>query len=193
MSESWARQALIVDHSPDWATRGAALSARLREALRPQALRVEHIGSTSVPGMAAKDVIDLQVSVRDLDEATDAFDAPLAALGFARWPNEQDHVPAGREDDPSRWTKRTWWRREHPDGSANVHVRCEGSPGERLALVFRDWFRAHPEAVAAYGHLKRALAAWAPDLNAYADAKDPVVDLLVALAEGWAERTGWRP
>ena len=61
----------------------------------------------------------------------------------------------------------------------NLHVRLAGSPNERLALLFRDWFRAHPEAV--------------PDVATYSDVKDPVVDLVITVAEAWATGTGWRP
>jgi GrpB-like predicted nucleotidyltransferase (UPF0157 family) len=75
----------------------------------------------------------------------------------------------------------------------NLHVRLAGSPNERLALLFRDWFRAHPEAVPAYAEFKRSLAATAPDIATYSDVKDPVVDLVVTVAETWAAATGWWP
>ena len=129
-------------------------------------LRVEHIGSTAIPGMAAKNVIDLQASVDDLDRAAAVLDAPLAAMGFERQPYEHDHVPAGTVDDPERWVKRLWARRDHPDGDVNLHARVAGSPNERLALLFRDWFRAHSEAVPAYAAFKRTLAAEVGDIGA---------------------------
>jgi GrpB-like predicted nucleotidyltransferase (UPF0157 family) len=154
---------------------------------------VEHIGSTAIPGMAAKDVIDLQVSVADLDRAAESFDAPLARLGFTRRPYERDHVPPDRDDSPVSWAKRLWARRGHPDGDVNLHVRLQGSPGERLALLFRDWFRAHPELAPAYGRFKRTLSEAVPDLDSYTDVKQPVVELLVELGESWAAWTGWRP
>lgn len=75
----------------------------------------------------------------------------------------------------------------------NLHVRVAGSPNERLALLFRDWFRAHPEAVPAYAAFKRTLAGAVADTGTYADVKDPVVDLVVTVAEPWAAATGWRP
>jgi GrpB-like predicted nucleotidyltransferase (UPF0157 family) len=188
-----AARAVVVSSDPAWAERAAALIAALRQALGPLALRLEHIGSTAVPGLAAKDVLDLQVSVADLDAAAAAFDAPLLAQGFRRLPFERDHVPAGRDDDPGRWAKRFWTRREHPDGDANLHVRVAGSPNERLALLFRDWLRAHPAAVPAYGAFKAMLADAVTDLATYADVKDPVVDIIIAAAEPWAAATGWRP
>jgi GrpB-like predicted nucleotidyltransferase (UPF0157 family) len=155
------------------------------------AVRLDHIGSTAVPGMAAKDVLDLQMSVHDLAGVGSALDAPLAALGFDRSPHEQDHVPAGRTDDPGDWAKRLWLRRGHREGPANLHVRRAGAPNERLSLLFRDWFRSHPDAVPAYGTFKVALARMAPDLDSYVEIKDPVVDLVVATAEQWAAAVGW--
>jgi GrpB-like predicted nucleotidyltransferase (UPF0157 family) len=186
-------EAFIVVHDPGWLERGAGLAAQVLEVLGPLAVRVEHIGSTSVPGMAAKPVFDLQVSVVDLAAAA-VFDAPLAAWGFVRLPYERDHVPAGSGDDPGRWVKRFWVRRGPGVVPVNLHCRVVGSPNERLALLFRDWFRAHPGAVAAYGAFKVALAAAVDeDLDLYTDVKDPVVDLVVAVAEQWAAVTGWVP
>jgi dephospho-CoA kinase len=113
--------------------------------------------------------------VRSLAEATEAFDAPLAALGLTRAPCEADDVPAGRIDPPTRWAKRLWSRRTGAE-RIDLHVRVAGSPNERLALLFRDWFRAHP--------------AVAPIRT---DARDPLLDLLIVTAEAWADRTGWQP
>jgi GrpB-like predicted nucleotidyltransferase (UPF0157 family) len=185
--------ALIVPYDPAWAARGVALAGEIRAALGPRALRVEHIGSTSVPGMAAKPLYDLQVSVADLDEAAEAFDAPLAALGLHRRPWESDHVPAGWDDPPSRWAKRLWSRSAEPE-PVNLHCRLAGSPNERLALLFRDWFRSHATAVPAYAHFKESLAAAVDDdVERYTDVKDPVVDLVIAVAGEWAAATGWAP
>jgi GrpB-like predicted nucleotidyltransferase (UPF0157 family) len=182
---------LIVPYDPAWQERGLELAAEIRSALGPLALRVEHIGSTSIPGMAAKPLYDLQISVDDLAAAAEAFDAPLAALGLERRPWERDHVPAGHDDPPSLWAKRLWGRSAGPD-RINLHCRRAGSPNERLALLFRDWFRAHAMAIPAYARFKESLAAAVhDDVEAYTDVKDPVVDLVIATAEEWAAETGW--
>jgi dephospho-CoA kinase len=181
-----------VTYRADWPDRAAALAASLRGRLGPRAERVDHIGSTSIPGMAAKDILDMQVSVAGLEEAAAAFDEPLAGLGFEPSPYRFDHIPAERDDDPRRWSKRLWLRRGRL-GAVNLHVRRRGSPNERLALLFRDWFRAHPGAVAGYAAFKVALAAAVPDVEIYSDIKDPVVDVVIAAAEEWAAGTGWRP
>lgn len=183
---------VVASYRTDWPGRAAALAASLRDRLGPLAERVEHIGSTSIPGMAAKDVLDMQVSVPGLDEAAAAFGQPLGELGFERLPYNHDHVPAGRGDDPERWAKRYWRRRGHGD-DVNLHVRRTGSPNERVALLFRDWFRAHPGAVAGYASFKTQLSAAVPGLDDYTDIKDPVVDVVIVAAEEWAAATGWRP
>jgi GrpB-like predicted nucleotidyltransferase (UPF0157 family) len=139
--------------------------------------------------MPAKDVLDLQVSVADLSRA-ERFDPALGELGFQRSPYEHDHVPAGFNDGPDRWVKRLWVRRS-TEGDVNLHVRLVGSSNERFAILFRDWFRSHPEAVPAYGSFKRALAAISPDVGVYTDVKDTVVDLVIVMAERWASETGW--
>ena len=183
----------VVPYDDRWPGRAAAELAALRSALGPLVCHADHIGSTAVPGMAAKDVLDLQVSVRDLDAATAAFDAPLTRLGYTRLPYERDHVPAGDGSDPALWAKRYWRRRDHPEGDVNLHVRVVGSPNERLALLFRDWLRAHPLAIAPYARFKSELAQAVVGLKVYTEIKDPVVDLVVAAAAGWARDTGWQP
>ncbi|MFD1939859.1 GrpB family protein [Nonomuraea mangrovi] len=184
---------VVVEHDSAWQAQGAALASDMRAALGPPALHVEHIGSTAIPGMAAKRVFDLQVSVLDLGEAEQAFDRPLADLGFLRSLHRHDHVPAGRDDDAELWAKRLWSRRGGPDVDVHLHVRLLGSPNERLALLFRDWFRAHPEAVPAYARFKSVLAGTVSDTGVYSDVKDPVVDLVITIAEPWAAATGWTP
>jgi len=184
---------VVVDYRAEWPARASALAKDLSVRLGPLAARIEHIGSTSVPAMAAKDIIDLQVSTPDLEAAAVAFDDPLRALGFASWPYAYDHIPAGRSDSQELWAKRFWSRDSHPGGAVNLHVRVVGSANERLALLFRDWFRAHPAAVAAYAEFKRRLATLTPDTFSYADAKDPVVDVIIVAAESWAASVGWQP
>lgn len=187
------RTVVVAPYDPRWPDRAAAELAAIRAALGPLVVYGDHIGSTSIPQMPAKDVLDMQVSVRDLAEATAAFDAPLARRGYQRQPYGHDHVPAGDNSDPELWVKQLWSRRDHPGGDVNLHMRLVGSPNERLALLFRDWMRVHPDAVAAYGRFKLELAGAVVDLDTYTDIKDPVVDVVVAAADRWVSAVGWRP
>ncbi len=183
---------LVVISAPDpiWAERAAVVISALRAAFGPRALRIDHIGSTAIPGMDAKDVLDIQVSVTDLVDAEEHFNHPLRELGFVGFPIGRDHVPAGRSDDPALWAKQFWARRGTGE-DVNLHVRVSGSPNERLALLFRDWMCAHPQAVIAYSAIKRSLAVAIPDLDTYTEVKDPIVDLVIVTAEEWATETGW--
>jgi GrpB-like predicted nucleotidyltransferase (UPF0157 family) len=188
---------VISPYDPHWPKRADALIADLRTALGPAALRIDHIGSTAIPDMEAKDVLDLQVVVADLDALVLQFDDALRPMSFERVAPRlghlynEDNVPAGCDDDQALWRKRLWCRRNDAGGDVNLHARLLGSPNERLALLFRDWMRAHPEAIAPYCAIKRRLAAQAPDSDRYSDLKDPVVDLVIAVAEPWASATGW--
>jgi GrpB-like predicted nucleotidyltransferase (UPF0157 family) len=183
---------VVVAYCRDWPEQADELISTLGQRLTGLADRIEHIGSTSIPGMAAKRVLDIQVSVSRLSLADSAFDDPLRSLGFRRSVHEQDHVPAGRTDDSDKWSKRLWMRRGHPKGDVNLHVRRTGSPNERLALLFRDWFRAHSDAVPAYAAFKLALADTTSDVDIYTEVKDPVVDLVIVVAETWAASVDWR-
>jgi GrpB-like predicted nucleotidyltransferase (UPF0157 family) len=183
---------VVAEYDQSWQRRGSELAGEILAALAPQPLFVEHIGSTSIPGMAAKPVFDLQATVTDLDAVEGPFDAALTGLGFTMSPYRRDHVPVGYDEPADRWVKRLWTRRGQPS-EVNLHVRLAGSPNERLALLFRDWFRAHPRAIPGYARFKQSLAVAVGDLDVYTDVKDNVVDLVNAVAEAWASDTGWAP
>jgi GrpB-like predicted nucleotidyltransferase (UPF0157 family) len=131
----------IVDYDPSWPEAFALEAERLRAALGTMALAVDHVGSTSVPGLAAKPVIDIQVSVDRL-EPVDGYRARLAGIGYA-----YETVPLVYFHRPEQWPH-----------THHVHVRQHGGADERRTLVFRDWLRAHPEDRDAYEALKRSLA-----------------------------------
>lgn len=163
----------------------------LRDILGGDAQRIDHIGSTSVPGLPSKDVIDIQVTVED-DLVLDRVASSLKQRGWRRREPADDHVVPGLPTDPQEWRKALFYE---PDGRrrANVHVRLAGRANQRYALIFRDYLRAHAGAAVAYADVKRGLAALASDGDAYADAKDPACDLIYRAAEEWATDTGWEP
>lgn len=182
---------IVVPPDPDWPRRFAALADAIRSALGDRARRIDHIGSTAVPGLAAKDVIDIQVTVADLAVEVGA---PLTALGYRELPAiTRDHLPPGGDPEPSAWAKRIFVLGEDPR-RANLHLRVDGRPNQRYALLFRDYLRATPDAANAYGQAKQALARHlGHDADAYYDVKDPVCDLIARAAEAWALSTRWRP
>lgn len=182
----------IVPYDPQWPEEFSALAWPLRQALGIEALRIDHIGSTAVPELAAKDKIDIQVTVRDMSNIT-AILAALTPLGYAvfREPILHDHRPPAATGPESDWEKSTLT--SLPEGrSANIHVRAEGRPNQRYPLLFRDYLRTHPIAVGAYAEIKRQLARYRPDdLEFYYDIKDPVCDVIIDAAEEWARSTAW--
>jgi GrpB-like predicted nucleotidyltransferase (UPF0157 family) len=177
---------VIVDYDPTWPDQFEQLAAGLRRHLGGDTLAIDHIGSTAVPGLAAKDVIDLQVTVASLADA-DRLAPAFQGAGYVLTPYQLDHRPAGEPSDPGLWGKRLW---QSPPGAhrrVNAHVRVAGWPNQRYALLFRDYLRAHRGAAAAYARLKRALAErLGGDLATYTEIKDPACDLIVAAAEDWA-------
>jgi GrpB-like predicted nucleotidyltransferase (UPF0157 family) len=177
---------LIEPYSERWPDDFRRVAERLRFVLGDAAARIDHIGSTSVPGLVAKPVIDVQVTVSTLADV-----APLVDDGLEEIVSVRDHRPPGATGPERDWQKRLFVRRGAPQ--ANVHVRVEGRPNQRYALLFRDYLRAHPQAADAYAELKRRLARELDDRGTYADVKDPACDLIVVAAEAWAAATAWQP
>jgi dephospho-CoA kinase len=179
------RHAELVLPDETWPAQAERMAARVAAVAGRRAWRVDHIGSTAVPGLAAKDVIDVQVAVPDLATA-DRLAPAFERAGYVPVPYRHDHRPAGDVSDPRGWEKRLW---QSPPGArrVNLHVRVAGWPNQRYALLFRDYLRAEPRAAAAYARLKQALAErFGDDLAAYTDLKDHACDLIVVAAEAWA-------
>ena len=158
----------VVEYDDAWPARFAHWRQRLRSALGDTAVRIDHVGSTSVPGLAAKPIIDVQVSVADLaDEA--AYVAPIETAGVQLRSRDEWH----RYFRPFPGVPR----------DVHVHVCRAGSSWEQEHLVFRDYLRAHAEARDAYSSAKRAAAArWSDDGFAYTDAKTEIILRILANA-----------
>ena len=181
------RPVTIVEPKATWPNEFERISASIRDALGALALRIDHIGSTSVPGLPAKDVIDVQLTVAALDR--DRLTPALARAGFAEQGIGNDHRPPGASGPDDDWRKLFF--QAGSGRPVNLHVRVSGRPNQRYPLLFRDYLRAHPQSAAAYARLKRALAALEIDRGVYADVKDPACDLIFIAAGDWAEQTGW--
>ena len=182
----------IVPYDERWPAEFDRIGAALHETLGALAVRIDHIGSTAVPGLAAKDVIDVQVTVAALDAA--AIATALAPLGYTVFDGiVADHVPPGQDDAPAEWQK-LYFRAPAGQRRTHLHVRQQGRANQRYALLFRDYLRAAPATAAAYARVKQALARLHPaDQDAYYDVKDPVCDIVIDAAERWAAATGYAP
>ncbi|MCW1970211.1 MAG: GrpB family protein [Anaerolineae bacterium] len=174
----------IVEYNPSWPQEFAAIAAQLRLALGELALHIDHIGSTSVPNLAAKDRIDIQITVADLSAETEArLILALTGLGYVyRAHVQSDHQPPADTHPPSAWHKRLF-REGEGLRPTNIHVRIAGNPNQHYPLIFRNYLRTHPKQAAAYAELKRRLAVIAgDDTGLYSDLKDPSCDLIMNAA-----------
>lgn len=178
----------IVPYQSRWPGEFREIATVLQRGLGSLALRIDHIGSTAVPGLAAKDVIDIQISVAALN---DDVCSRLTALGYSRVESiTADHHPPGEASAEKEWEK---WFFRPPMGQrpTNTHVRVLGRANQRYPLLFRDYLRTHPLSATAYAELKRRLACELRDVTQYPDVKDPAVDLIYLAAQEWATVTGW--
>jgi GrpB-like predicted nucleotidyltransferase (UPF0157 family) len=166
----------IVGHDPAWAAQAQEELRRLTQALGPVAVRVEHVGSTAVPGLAAKPIIDLQLSVAAIEPRA-RYVGPLHRLDYL-------FVPEPESPDHHFFAKPAERPRSH-----HLHVCQAGSEHECRHLAVRDFLRAHADEAARYAALKRDIVQKHPqDRLAYIAGKDRYVGDLEARALEWARR-----
>jgi GrpB-like predicted nucleotidyltransferase (UPF0157 family) len=160
----------LAEYDPAWPGLYEREAARIRSILGDRVLRLEHVGSTSIPGLAAKPVIDIVLAVPDsADEA--AYVTPLVAGGYVL-----------RIREPGWFEHRVL---NGPDTKVNLHVFSDGCPEIERMLAFRDRLRTHDDERRQYEEVKRDLAArhWTY-VQHYADAKGEVVEAIIARALG---------
>lgn len=179
----------IVEYNPNWPAEFGQIAAAVHGALGEMALRIDPIGSTSVPGLPAKDIIDVQVSVSRFNEP---LEAAFLSIGYTLVPGiTSDHQPPNFIGPDSEWEKR-YFRPPAGQRPTHMHVRILGRANQRYALLFRDYLRSHPAVAAGYAALKRVLAQYhANDNEAYTLIKDPVCDVIMGVAEEWAQAVHW--
>lgn len=176
----------IVPYREIWPREFQDIAKRLRAAAGDGVVAIHHIGSTAVPGLAAKDIIDIQITVADLAARGEIA---IQDAGFKLGPHVTDHCPPGLSLPAAELAKRFYKYAARP---ANVHVREAGRFNQRYPLLCRDYLRTHKGAADAYSEIKRQLARHFPnDADAYYDIKDPVFDLFMAGAEDWAAACRW--
>jgi GrpB-like predicted nucleotidyltransferase (UPF0157 family) len=167
------RKIEVVPHDPSWSEAFAAERGLLRSALGDAALAIHHIGSTSVPGLAAKPILDILVEAPNL-RALDARDAAMEALGYE---------PMGEFGIPGR----RYYRKGGDDRTHHVHAFATDDPGLARHLAFRDYLGAHPDVVAEYAALKQRVAATCEDdIERYMAGKDAFIQRVEAAAVEWA-------
>ena len=136
----------ILAYDPGWPAAFEAEATRLHAALETLALRIEHHGSTAVPGLCAKPIIDIQISVATLQPLS-AYSARLETIGYV-------HVPHPDDSFCPFFHRPITWPHSH-----HVHLVESGGHEERRTLAFRDYLRDHRDVAVEYEHLKRTVAA----------------------------------
>ena len=164
----------VVPYDPRWPAAFEAEAIRLRSALGTMALRIDHHGSTSIPGLGAKPIIDIQVSVAGLQPLA-AYDEPLRAIGYV-------HVPDPDDSFCPFFYRPPQWPHSH-----HVHVVEAGGAEERRTLAFRDYLRDHAATAGEYDTLKHTLAmqflaSSRESREGYAGAKTDFIQRIVAMA-----------
>jgi len=186
----------IVPYRPEWPQKFIEVKNRLGGCLEGHYLSIDHIGSTSVPGLGSKDRIDVQVTVDKIDDTFKAaIDKALVSGGFqsSRW--NEDHQPPGDTSSSDNW-KKLYISGVHAELNflSNIHVRANGKENQAYPLLFRDYLRKHANAAQAYQRLKEELAKHhAHEPIKYTEIKDPACDLIMVDARRWAKEIGWCP
>jgi len=168
---------VVAGYDPAWPQTYERWRQRVAAALGRTAIRIEHVGSTSVPGLAAKPIVDIQVSVAGLG-CEPRYVPPLQAIGLVLRSRDELHryfrPPAGQPRE------------------VHVHVCAAGGQWERDHLLFRDYLQAHPAACLRYAEAKQAnVRRWSDDGWAYTEAKTGVILDILEQAEDWAIATDW--
>ena len=180
MEKYGAGSIVVSDYDPNWPTLFEQERTRIKNALGSFALAIEHVGSTAVPGLPSKPIIDLLIGVPSLEEAKKRCIEPIEALGYNYISEYASWLPSElffRKGPPGPWTH-------------HVHLMEPSYPRWEALLVFRDYLRSHPEAARAYADIKRALASSSKEnIEAYRNGKSTFVEETTAKARAWRSAT----
>ncbi|MGP1276317.1 MAG: GrpB family protein [Caulobacterales bacterium] len=184
----------VAAYDPQWAEEGLQYAEAVAAALGPLALRVDHVGSTAVPGLAAKNVIDIQALVLRLED--DGIIPAMISAGY-RFRDANTYDPPHPESPPALgdddWRK-LYFREAKGGRRLHIHVRRNGAAAARNALLLRDFLRDDAPMRRDYSDFKMALAAKTrKDRDAYQTIKRPFIAISLRAAESWAELTRWVP
>lgn len=191
MPFSQSKPVIVIPHKDSWQDEFSLIQASLWKVVGDSALRVDHIGSTSVPGLAAKDIIDVQVTLADIDQADD-FIARMVSAGYHMRGDIRFDCLDGENETPTDELKKRYFREAEGQRRTHIHVRQLGKLNQVYPLLFRDFLRNNADMRANYGLLKQRLAALFPEqIEGYLYIKDPLMDMIYHAAQLWAKQTHW--
>src|SRR5262245_52490851 len=187
-----SRSVMIVPYQPHWVDDFTQIATHIRGLVGDAAIRIDHIGSTAIPGLAAKDVIDMQLTVSDLDNSARLTD-PLRVAGFRMGTSFQYDVFHNKPaTDPE--LRKLFMREPEDERRAHIHIRELGRFNQRYALLFRDYLRSSENVQAEYELIKRRASQLYPkSIDGYLSLKDPVEHIIYEAASMWAEKVKWDP
>jgi len=169
---------VIESYNPEWKIEFDQIASNIRAVLKERASRIDHIGSTSIEGLDAKPIIDIQISVNSF-EPFDELKEALESIGYRYKP------------DNTELTKR-YFREKEYQKRTHIHVRLDGHWSQQYPLLFRDYVRTHPEEKQAYETLKHELANTYKDQRSkYVSGKETLIWEIMRRADRWAQETGW--
>jgi GrpB-like predicted nucleotidyltransferase (UPF0157 family) len=170
----------IAEYEPEWRNMFLEIGTRLRSSLGDLAVRIDHVGSTSIVGLDAKPIIDIQISVINLDDV-EKYKTKIEILGFGL-----------RGENPDK--SKRYFREIPGNRRTHIHVRQVGSFSEQLALLFRDYLREHPEDRLKYTEEKhRLMKLYSNERLKYVDGKGPIIWEIIQKASSWSQDIGWKP
>lgn len=171
---------IVVPYRDEWKSAFEWIGPKIRASLGESAIRIDHIGSTSIQGLDAKPIIDIQVTVKTL-EPIELYKESFDRIGFYHKIENSDR------------TKRYF--REKPGGQrTHIHVREQGSWSSLFPLLFRDYLRCHQDECQGYAELKYQLMdKYKFERERYVKAKEPLIWEIMRRASRWSQETGWKP
>jgi GrpB-like predicted nucleotidyltransferase (UPF0157 family) len=185
-----SRPVVVTAYQPQWVIDFTKIAMHIRQVVDDAAIRIDHIGSTAVPGLAAKDVIDIQITVADLDRA-DRLTKPLIAVGFRQGTAfVYDEFHGKPETDVE--LRKLYMREPEGERRAHIHIRELGRFNQQYALLFRDYLRASKVVREEYEYVKHRAAQLFPNnIDGYLYLKEPVFHIIYEAASLWAEKINW--
>ncbi|RXT03938.1 GrpB family protein [Ammoniphilus sp. CFH 90114] len=176
MEDQWK----ISTYDPEWKVLFVDIASKLRTSLGDLAIRIDHVGSTSVVDLDAKPVIDIQISIENYDDIS-TYKPKIEQVGFVL-----------REENPDKTKK--YFREAPGTRRTHIHVRQAGSFSEQITLLFRDYLRVHPGDCLRYAQEKhRLMALYKNERPKYVEGKGPIVWDIIQKAYSWSQEVGWTP
>jgi GrpB-like predicted nucleotidyltransferase (UPF0157 family) len=187
-----SRPVVVTPYQSQWVSDFKQIAERIRDVAGDAAIRIDHIGSTAIPGLAAKDVIDIQITVAELERAG-SLTRSLIAVGFRQGTTfEHDEFHGKPETDIE--LRKLYMREPEGERRAHIHIRELGRFNQRYALLFRDYLRASKVVREEYEVVKIRAAHLFPDsIEGYLYLKEPVFHIIYEAACLWASSVGWTP